>query len=145
MTGSIDGDDKHQSIKEIPLSRFRRRDSDATLTSIEVNSVGSLNSPVGFLSITSSLFCAELSIRMQQVAPTAVLHDLVYQYNCINLRKNIGSSVTYPRVPDTDLHKLSIRFISYAGLHPHRDYTCYVAGLVVDGLHKGPLYNIIAW
>lgn len=82
---------------------------------------------------------------MQQLAPTALVCDLVAQANGLKQVKYIGSTATYPCIPDMDSHSLSLRVLSDSGRNSDREQLCSVAGLLVDGYCKRSLFHILDW
>lgn len=63
---SIYSGDKLMLLEQAPIPRTRRRQIDSDLTDIEKESYASLNSSLGWIGSTASVFCAEASSSLQQ-------------------------------------------------------------------------------
>lgn len=96
----VRGYDNLDALSPPVISRLRRHQHLDPLNTIYSRSFASLNSSIGWLSITSSVVCSEFSSCLQQKAPIATFLDQVAETNCIRMLQKIGTSSHYPACHD---------------------------------------------
>lgn len=126
MTITIDKDNNLQALEQLSLSRPHSCDSTAPFNSIVSTACALISSSVGWIIITPSLFGAGMSRRMKQANHTEVARDLYGQSNEVRQLKKFSSSVPYPRLFDSERHKVSLLVLSNTGLQSKRGQLCYV-------------------
>ena len=145
MTISVDAEDKLSSIQPINLSRTRRRELTSPLTSIEQHNFASINSSVGWLGITTSLFCSEFASRFQQLAPCATVKTIIDQSRYLHTIQKLGSYSYYPRFDDNKDHCISLCVFCDAGRSLEAGQISTLSGLVFDDIAEGSMFHVLGW
>lgn len=91
------------------------------------------------------MFCSELSSRMEQVAPSATEHDVVFQTNGIRLLQWLFNSTRYPTGADGRLPSFTTLLISDAGLHCDRAQLRHAAGVLFGAIEALSVFHIWSW
>lgn len=89
MDISIDGDDKLERLQPYELSRVRWENVNEKLNEIEMKAFASINASIGWLDVTASPFCAQVSSHLQQLAPNATVKELILQANLLRKLKKL--------------------------------------------------------
>lgn len=90
------------------LSGAKLKQSEEPLNSIEASVFRSMNSPISWLRIAASRFCAYASISLQQKGPTPQIKDVSTQSNVLKDLKRRGTLLKYSKPLDKKEYKVSV-------------------------------------
>lgn len=144
-TTIVDGNDKLSAIRSTPISRLRRRELEASLSSVEAKSFSFLNFTVGWIRVTFLPFCATSASLNQQAAPFACVRDFIIQAADLRVIKALGSSISFHRPTGNECHQLSITFFADAGRSATNGQLCYIAVLLIGCLPLESIYHVVSW
>lgn len=63
------------------------------LNQIEIKAFTSINASIGWLGVTASPFCAQVSSHLQKQAPNATIKEMIQQNNLLRKLKKLVLSV----------------------------------------------------
>lgn len=140
----VDDDDNLNIIASMPFTSLRSRELYASLSSFKAKSFATLNPTVGWLDITSSLFCAVFltpstsgAFFQHQSLPRTIQRLLSIQV--------CGSTVSFPRPTYAAAHALSITVLSKAGRSVTHRKVCSVSGLLLGELRQLFIFQVWIW
>lgn len=142
---NVDCDDKLSAIAPYPLPLARRKAPDEPLNSIEARAFASINAALGWIGITCSLFCSEMSSRLQQSAPKATTRMISTQATQLRALQRLGTTSTYVPPSRSVDHQLSILSFSDAGRECDNAQLAHLTGLLIGGFQRGSIFHLLAW
>lgn len=142
---SIDGDDKLKRLQPYEISRVRRKNMNEKLNQIEAKAFASINASIGWLGVTASPFCAQVSSHLQQHAPNATIKEMIQQINLLRKLKKVCTVATYKCPKPNASKKLSVLVFSDAGRTSDHGQLCFIAGLLVGELTEGSIFHSVSW
>ena len=115
------------------------------INEIELKAFASINASIGWLGVTASPFCAQVSSYLQQLAPNATVKELILQANMLRKLKKIGTVASYKRPGAVDEQNISVVVFSDAGRTSDHGQLCYIAGVLFGGLKEGSIFHTVSW
>lgn len=143
-TKFLDCDEKLAGIAAVPISRLRRRELEAGVSTGEDSSFASLNSTVGWLGITADLFSAAFVSMHEKAAPSETVRDCLAQSSDIRTIQAMGYTI-FSRAYDVERLKRYVTIFSDAGRSATNGQLCYIAGLLLEELQLKSIYHVLSW
>lgn len=145
MNVTIHADNKIDAIECYPIDRLRRKQINETLNKVELHAFRSVNSTLGWIGNSASLFCALYASHLQQKSPEPIVKDLISQINAVKLLKKLGSVVLYKRPTFAKESNVAILVFSDASRSHDTGQLCYIAGLLFGTMNAKSVFHTISW
>lgn len=104
----IDGDENLRSLEAFSLFRAHNKDTDGTLSTIDLSWFMSVNISIGWIGVTASKLCSFYVSYLQQKMQSPTIKDLFYQLHCINDIQSLESRIKLSRPTFSTKFKFSI-------------------------------------
>ena len=140
----VHADQKLDELEGFPLSRIRRKDGNARLSTLEQKAFNSLNSSLGWFGIASSPLCSFYSSYLQQRDPIATVCDLIFQINTLRLLKKLGTFICYTIPDSVNSTSASILVFSDAGRKVDHGKISVLAGLLLGDAEEGSVFHTLS-
>lgn len=142
---TIDGNNKLDALETHPITRMHRRKLEYFLDDADAKAFSFINSSVGWLGITASLFCSVFSSILQQCARKANVAGLCLQVTRLKKLKKIKTLMYYNRPNDNSTHAASIGVFCNARKCAESGQLCHIGGLLLGPLPANSTFHFFSW